>query len=72
MENNIKELIQWFLDTYCTLGKDDEDGAYVELMMDNHKWVEYESKGYYVPDNSMLWSEDDNLLMEMILSQFEV
>ena len=70
MENNIKELIQWFLDTYCTLGKDDEDDAYVDLMMDNHKFVEIDDKGYYIPDDNILWSTDDMLLQEMIIARY--
>jgi hypothetical protein len=71
MENNIKELIQCFLETYCTLAKDDEDDAYIYLMMDNHKFVEIEGKGYYIPEDHILWSMDDLLLQEMIIAQYE-
>ena len=39
--NNIKSLIERFLDTYCTKVKEDEESAYVELMMDDHRCIFY-------------------------------
>ena len=62
----MKELILKFLETYCTIVREDEDSAYVELMMDDHDCIEYDGIQYYVPKNNMLWDEDDELLVEFL------
>ena len=49
--NNIKALIERFLHQYGVKVKNEEDDSYVELMMDDHKYIEYESQGWYLPND---------------------
>ena len=70
MENNIKELIQSFLDKFCTKVGDFEDATTVELYMDNHDYIEYESQGYYIPEDISMLNEQDTLLRQIILNTF--
>lgn len=42
--------IKEFLDAYGIKSSDDEDDAIVELMMDDHTYIEYEGQGYYIPE----------------------
>lgn len=72
MENNIKELIEDFLNKYCTKVKENEDESYVELMMDDHQCIFYLGEEYYVPENNSLWDENDELLHTMIINTFEI
>lgn len=68
--NNIKNEITQFLKDFCIEVKDNEEDSYVELMMDNHKCIEYEGKVYYVPDDCSLMEENDELLKQMLLATF--
>jgi len=65
--NNIKSLIERFLNDYCIEVRDDETDDYVELMMDNHKCVDYNGHLYYLPEDLSL-DESDQLLEEMIIN----
>jgi len=40
-----------FIKQHCVKVKPNEDAAYVELMMDNHKCIEWEEEQYYIPEN---------------------
>lgn len=70
MENNIKQLIQSFLDEFCTKVGDFESPETVELYMDDHDCIEYNGQEYYIPNENSLWSEQDELLKIMILNTF--
>lgn len=72
MENNIRELIEWFLKTYCAKVPENEEDGNDELMMDDHHCIEYLDVEYYVPENNSLWSEEDELLKAMIVNTFEL
>jgi hypothetical protein len=69
--NNIKLLIERVLDTYCTKIQKHEKSSYVELMMDNHKCIEYDGQQYYLPEECSLMDDSDELLSIMILNSFE-
>lgn len=66
----MKKLISDFLERYCTMVIDNVDPSYVELMMDNHFCIEYESIEYYVPDFNLLWGEDEELIRDMLEALF--
>ena len=69
--NNIRALIERFLHQYGVKVKNEEDDSYVELMMDDHKYIEYESQGWYLP-NDLSLDEEDTILEEMILNTFQL
>ena len=50
--------IKEFLKDRCTKVRKNESCDYVELMMDNHKCIEYGGKQYYVPEEN-LFGEDE-------------
>lgn len=67
--NTLTELIKNFLSTYCTVVSDNDDA---EVMMDNHKCIEYDGVEYYVPENSVLYTDEDYLLIELLVAAYEV
>jgi len=48
-----------FLGEYCTKVKKNERFSYVELMMDNHRCVEYQSVKYYIPETNSLMTVEE-------------
>lgn len=46
------KIVQDFLDVYGIKVSENEDCSYVELMMDNHKCVEYNGVKYYIPEDT--------------------
>jgi|LakMenEpi03Aug12_release.lakeMendotaPanAssembly.Ray.scaffolds.fasta_scaffold1325510_2 hypothetical protein len=68
----MKKLITDFLEKYCTLVKDDDSDAYVDLMVDNHSCVLFEDIEWYVPDTNSLWSEDESLLQDFIVYSYGI
>jgi hypothetical protein len=71
MTNNIRNEIDRFLKEFSIkVAEKEEPEGYVELMMDNHSCIEYESNFYYIPENCSLMDEDDELLKEMLLATF--
>lgn len=66
----LKKLINDFLNQYATLARDDEDSAYIELMVDNHHVIRWEGNEYYLPEENSLWNEEENLLAEMLSNTF--
>ena len=65
----MKQLILDFINTYCTIVQDDDN---VELMMDDHKYIEFEGEGYYVPDNNSFWGPDEELLRDFIIHKYSI
>jgi hypothetical protein len=66
----MKELIRDFIKKYCTQVQENETSDFVELMIDNHKCIEFEGVEYYVPDDNSFWNEDEELLQEFITDKF--
>ena len=58
-----KETVDIFLDTFGTKVKDNEDSAYVELMMDDHDCIEFEGVQYYIPQNHVLYNKEDEKVL---------
>ena len=68
----MKELIKKFLDTFGTIVTDGEASAYVDLMMDSHFCINYECQEWYIPENNMLYTPDDELLVEFLKYKYEL
>ena len=67
-----KNKINIFLDTYCILVSENEDSSITELMMDDHKCINYEDTEYYVPENNMLWDANDHLIYEHLILNYSL
>lgn len=67
----MKELIQKFLNAFAIRATDGEDPAITELMMDDHKYIEYEGQGYYLPENNSMFTEDDELLNDFLVYTYQ-
>ena len=67
-----KNKINIFLDTYCILVSENEDSSVTELMMDDHKCINYEGTEYYVPENNMLWNANDDLIYEHLILNYSL
>lgn len=70
MTNNIRNEVSRFIKEFCSQVLEEEYDGYAELMMDDHKCIEYEGIVYYIPENCSLMDEDDELLKEMLIATF--
>lgn len=67
----MKQLMNDFIKKYGIKVRRNESAAYVELMMDDHKCIEYEDGNeYYIPENSISYTEDDELIRDFIIDKF--
>lgn len=68
MNNKAKNirLIVNFIDTFCILVDENEDSAIVELMMDNHKCIEWNGEQYYIPEDTSFSEEDEEIYTHLI------
>ena len=55
-----------FLDVYGTEVNENETGSYVELMMDNHKCVEYQEKQYYIPEDTYYENDEEEVYYYLV------
>tara|TARA_B100000963_G_scaffold69127_1_gene57541 strand:- start:11737 stop:11952 length:216 start_codon:yes stop_codon:yes gene_type:complete len=62
----IKELIDNYVDSICIEVKEDEHLSYVELMMDNHKCIEWGGREYYIPEDYTAADEDEEFVYEYL------
>lgn len=58
-----------FLDKWGTKCSENEDESITELMMDNHYYIQYNNKGYYI--NEMVDDEEEELL-EYLKDNFSI
>lgn len=61
-----------FLDTFGIIVEENETSEYVDLMMDNHKCVEFAEVQYYVPENAIGYSESDLDIYEVLIDNYLV
>lgn len=61
-----------FLDSYATKSRADDPIDYVELMMDDHKYIEFENIGYYIPEHSMLWESEQEEVYNYLIENQQV
>jgi hypothetical protein len=64
------EDVKKHLETYGVKVRENESSDYVELMMDDHKCVEFEGQAWYLPDSISVMSLIIYELHEIILYQF--
>ena len=62
----VKDLIDNYVDSICIEVKEDEHLSYVELMMDNHKWIEWGGREYYIPEDYTAADEDEEFVYEYL------
>jgi len=62
----MKKLVNEFLETYGKEVTENEPDYYIDLMMDDHYCIRWYNKLYYVPKNSLLYSVDDELILEFL------
>jgi hypothetical protein len=67
----MKQLIRDFLQKYCTLVGENDSMDYFNLMIDNHCYVKFENVEWYVPEESALWDEDEQLLQDFIINTYQ-
>ena len=70
MKDEISKIIIQFLNEYCTKVKNNEDSDYVELMMDNHICIEYDNQRWYIPENNILWSKEEEVIKDGLYKNF--
>ena len=62
--------INEFLNSFCTKVRKRESSSYVELMMDNHKVIEFEKNQYYVPEDNHSYSPSDELIYDHLIDNY--
>jgi hypothetical protein len=67
----MKQLIRDFLKKYCTIVRETDSMDYFNLMIDNHCYIKFENVEWYVPEDSVLWNEDEQLLQEFIINTYK-
>jgi uncharacterized protein (DUF1499 family) len=68
----MKKIIVHFLEKYGTKVLPDESMEYIELMMDDHICVEFDDVEYYIPRDNSHYSEDDELIFNILDQMFHV
>jgi hypothetical protein len=68
MESKVKG----FLSLYGIKVKKRESLAYVELMMDNHKCIDYNGIEYYIPNGCMFWSYEDSEIFSYLIENYRL
>lgn len=63
--------VEQFLDEHAIEVEENEPSNYVELMMDNHKCIEWKRKQYYVSDSLDL-SEDEEKIYDVVVYSLHV
>ena len=64
--------IKEFLNSFCTKVRKKETSAYVELMMYDHKCIEYNKKQYYVPENNGSFTPTDELICDFLTEEYSL
>ena len=66
----VTAIIKSFLMKYAIKVVENESSDYIELMMGNHKCIKYQGKYYYILENNSFYTEDDEILKDMLFSTF--
>lgn len=62
--------VKEYLKDVCTKVRANESVSYTELMMDNHKCIEYGGKQYYVPDSSYTLNKEDEIIYNFLIDNY--
>ena len=68
----INLLVKQFLDQFCVRVPENEDSATTELYMDDHNCIEIDGEMYYVPENNSSYTEEDEILRDMIVNYYSL
>ena len=60
--------VEQFLDMYGIEVEVNEPSAYIDLMMDNHKCIEWKGKQYYISDSLDLTDDEENIYDVLVYS----
>jgi hypothetical protein len=60
--------VEQFLDMYGIEVEVNEPSAYIDLMMDNHKCIEWKGKQYYISDSLDLTDYEENIYDVLVYS----
>jgi len=63
--------VEQFLDMYGIEVEVNEPSAYIDLMMDNHKCIEWKGKQYYISDSLDL-SDDEEKIYDILVYSLHV
>ena len=66
------EMIANFIEEFCPKVEPNEKSSFVELMMDDHDCIEYNGSQYYVPQNCMLWGNDETEIHDKLIEKYLV
>lgn len=69
-EDITEEEIKSFLDERGEPVEENEKDHYVELMMDNHKCIEYDGKQYYIPEENLF--DKDETIFDYLVGFYHV
>lgn len=61
--------VKKFIEGICTRVKKKEAAHYVELMMDNHKCIDYGGVQYYIPEDETL-NRDEELIYDFLINNY--
>jgi len=61
-----------FLETFGTVVESNEESSYVDLMMDDHKCVEFDGVQYYVPESNSFYEDDDLDIYDLLINDYLV
>ena len=61
--------VEEFLEETCTEVQANETLAYCELMMDNHKCIEYGGKQYYIPETNF---GDEEIIYDFLIDNYSL
>jgi hypothetical protein len=61
-----------FLQTYGKKASKDEDIAVTELMMDDHKYIEYNMQGYYIYESTTFANPTDEDTFNFLIENFSI
>lgn len=57
-----------FLKERCTKVRKNESDSYVELMMDDHKCIQYGEAQYYLPETNLF--DDDEIIFDFLVDNY--
>ena len=67
----IKECVGDFISYYGTKVKENESSDYVDLMMDDHKCVEFEGQQFYIPNSNNTYVSTDFLIDDYLIENYQ-
>jgi hypothetical protein len=67
----MKELIEEFIKEFCTEYYEMPDHA-LELLMDDHKCIEWEGVEYFMPENCSSYTKDDDIIWKFLNECYHV